>query len=1162
MNSPAIVLTNKFGALNLLIVIIILCLIPCSLMSQAPSLEFLSIGMNPISIYACDDLTEITVTIENTGDTDAHEIDLAITLPSGITFNPGSAQAGLGTDVGSATAVTAGIGDPFVSGRTLCFYDFSDRAYNLFPAVQWNGEDDTMVLRFTVQSHCYVTDNLFFDLRFYDSSGIIQHTTTTTAQLNSIYPNLSITKTANPTLVNCGGKTVFTIQVTNNGTGNAQVVRVVDTLGDWLDYSGSFTEDFPGTVTIATIGGNPQIKGWEFNNMAVGATATFSFEATFNPDGFPNQNDCSALLRQNSVKVQWGCGTFSDAVDDDPNTTGYDCTQTTTATAALTMGMPNLRITSVNPTVNCAADGSLTGNVAVAVDNNGPGDVAHVPVQLTSTGSYTFSNQNVTLADSGSSVLNFAFTPTASNCSVDFTATIDPSNTVCECSNSDNSRTYNNFAPNIPDLAISGETLSVSCAGDGQIAVSGNITLANNGCGPSFSTDVPMRFSLYNNTGCSGNMVDQWTEALTGVSLAGSSTQTFVISHTLTSNMCSNSTGCQVSIGMEVDYNNSICEFDGTNNTFCADNKIIEFADLVVNSVTPAVNQSGQGTVTVNVGNIGCSNVTGAVVQIASNCGLTFTNQTVDLAASTTSNVIFNFAADSTICNFTADIDPGKVICECDGTNNHGSTAATGSLEVTKVLDWKGVSPITNQTFEICISGPSFPNASGPGACKTLDYHGGILTFTNLTPGNYTVTETKPGTAWTTGIAGSPATVLPSGTAKVEIKNTFNIGKVSGQAFCDANGDGDIDANEPGISNVALSLLNKTGPQPAKLPKTLTDSNGHYRFVNVPLGNYVVTFDANSFPQGSVPTSNGLTYDVTLGVDAHCKDANFGLCQLDCSEFVEGKGTTQPNLPAGKKANDLVFVSGSQTFGGNNYSWHNAVDGDYQGWDGTTLACGNVNPAGPASAIFQFADGGKYMFNYIAFQTDNGTADDGEKYNYQTLSLNVLVSTTGKEDSDFTSVGLFNRKGNGKQIEWHKLLDYVEAKFVKLELLSPNFYNGNWRQIVEFEVHDGATKKGASPASNNNHPLAALPESIQLMDAYPNPFNAKTMVEYNLVDDSNVSIKVFDLQGREIDSLVEDYQLAGFNHVVWDAQRFASGTYFIVMQAGQLKQTKKVILLK
>jgi uncharacterized repeat protein (TIGR01451 family) len=104
--------------------------------------------------------------------------------------------------------------------------------------------------------------------------------------------------------------------------------------------------------------------------------------------------------------------------------------------------------------------------------------------------------------------------------------------------------------------------------------------------------------------------------------------------------------------------------------------------------------------------------------------------------------------------------------------DNHFGNFQLGSLTVTKTVNWNGADPVEGQTFEICIQGPSYPNGDEAGACQTIDYDGGTLTWNDLIPGEYTVTETDPGTMWTVQISGSPATVLSDGEATATVTNT------------------------------------------------------------------------------------------------------------------------------------------------------------------------------------------------------------------------------------------------------------------------------------------------------------------------------------------------------------------------------------------------------
>jgi len=96
----------------------------------------------------------------------------------------------------------------------------------------------------------------------------------------------------------------------------------------------------------------------------------------------------------------------------------------------------------------------------------------------------------------------------------------------------------------------------------------------------------------------------------------------------------------------------------------------------------------------------------------------------------------------------------------------------TGSLQVTKVVDWNGALP-QNPTFEICIQGPTYPNGDETGACQNATGPtGATLTWVDIEVGDYTVSETDPGERWTTEISDSPVTVETAQTAQATITNT------------------------------------------------------------------------------------------------------------------------------------------------------------------------------------------------------------------------------------------------------------------------------------------------------------------------------------------------------------------------------------------------------
>ncbi len=92
---------------------------------------------------------------------------------------------------------------------------------------------------------------------------------------------------------------------------------------------------------------------------------------------------------------------------------------------------------------------------------------------------------------------------------------------------------------------------------------------------------------------------------------------------------------------------------------------------------------------------------------------------------------------------------------------------------------------------------------------------------------------------------------------------------------------------------------------------------------------------------------------------------------------------------------------------------------------------------------------------------------------------------------------------------------------------------------------------------NNNVPIA-----YSLLQNYPNPFNPSTIIKYSVAKTSPVTLKVFDVLGREVETLVNEQQAAGNYSVTFNAGNLSSGVYFYRMQSGSFVQTKKLILIK
>lgn len=94
-----------------------------------------------------------------------------------------------------------------------------------------------------------------------------------------------------------------------------------------------------------------------------------------------------------------------------------------------------------------------------------------------------------------------------------------------------------------------------------------------------------------------------------------------------------------------------------------------------------------------------------------------------------------------------------------------------------------------------------------------------------------------------------------------------------------------------------------------------------------------------------------------------------------------------------------------------------------------------------------------------------------------------------------------------------------------------------------------------------------VPKEFILGQNYPNPFNPSTTIEYQLLQSDRVRITIYDLRGRRVRQLVNDYQNAGHHRIQWDGkdqsgQIVANGTYIYQLQTSEVQQTRKMVLLK
>jgi hypothetical protein len=114
-----------------------------------------------------------------------------------------------------------------------------------------------------------------------------------------------------------------------------------------------------------------------------------------------------------------------------------------------------------------------------------------------------------------------------------------------------------------------------------------------------------------------------------------------------------------------------------------------------------------------------------------------------------------------------------------------------------------------------------------------------------------------------------------------------------------------------------------------------------------------------------------------------------------------------------------------------------------------------------------------------------------------------------------------------------------------------NIVNGDLQKIF-----------GSSKTNTGNESGNLIPKEFRLYQNYPNPFNPISKIKYDLPRDMKVTLKVYDLLGRELIKLVDEFKKAGRYDIDFNGINLASGVYFYTIQAGEFVESKKMVLLK
>jgi hypothetical protein len=113
-----------------------------------------------------------------------------------------------------------------------------------------------------------------------------------------------------------------------------------------------------------------------------------------------------------------------------------------------------------------------------------------------------------------------------------------------------------------------------------------------------------------------------------------------------------------------------------------------------------------------------------------------------------------------------------------------------------------------------------------------------------------------------------------------------------------------------------------------------------------------------------------------------------------------------------------------------------------------------------------------------------------------------------------------------------------------------------------WQVMPRATPGYANLVSSVHEDRTRMPDRFDLDPPYPNPFNASVIINYFVPHHAQIRLSIYDILGREIETLLSGAQMAGSYSTAWDATRFSSGMYFCRLQSDQTVLTAKLLLMK
>lgn len=182
---------------------------------------------------------------------------------------------------------------------------------------------------------------------------------------------------------------------------------------------------------------------------------------------------------------------------------------------------------------------------------------------------------------------------------------------------------------------------------------------------------------------------------------------------------------------------------------------------------------------------------------------------------------------------------------------------------------------------------------------------------------------------------------------------------------------------------------------------------------------------------------------------------------------------------------------------------------------------------------------------YIFFYAPEGI-EIAEARIYYRINLTDWIRDAMSQVNDSLYQYVFAPMEPGTRLDYYLEIEDIEGNIRKDPTEAPfNFYTYFWGELRIID----------------NHPCS-LPQTTALFQNYPNPFNASTTIAFEIAEPGQVTLRIYDLLGREIQTLIDSHYEPGQYAVKYDASQLSSGYYFSRLQTANYDQSKKLLLIK